>query len=144
MKVPLGFVTRSGLLDPFQKVPKLGAQSKLTLACSLIASCIFSRHHDGNIILAFIVYHIHALHLHKSLRYHTSSFSTLLFCQLHTLYFHCSHVMFTHAWSWHIVAHALHFPKKKRIKRKSQWSMKILDAFLVAYIRYHEPTMLGS
>jgi len=122
MKVPLGVVTRSGLLDPFHLVLELGTQSKLTLACFLIASCISSWHHNRHMIPAFIIYHIHALHLHKSLHYHTSSFSMFLFCQLHTLYFHLSHVMFTHAWSRHIVAYALHFPKKDNKKKEQKES----------------------
>jgi len=44
-----------------------------------------------------LLHHIHALHLHKSLHYHTPLFSMLLFFQLHMFYFHRSHVMFTHA-----------------------------------------------
>ena len=109
-----------------------------------MASCISSWHHNRHIIPAFIIYHIHALHLHKSLHYHTSSFSMLLFCQLHTFYFHCSHVMFTHTWS-------LHFPlqkkQKEKNKRKSQWSMKVYTTFLVTCVGYHDDsckqTMLG-
>ena len=88
---------------------------------------ISSWHRNGHIIPAFIIYHIHALHLHKSLHYHTPSFSMLLFRLLHIFYFHCSHVIFTHAWS-------LHFPLQNKNKKGS----------IVAYVRYHEPTMLGS
>ena len=94
-----------------------GAHSKLTLACSLIASCISSWHHDGHIIPAFVIYHIHGLHLHKSLHYHTSSFSMPTAYILFALFAYHVHSC--------IVSHALHFPlqkpkKKKRTKRKSQ------------------------
>ena len=98
-------------------------------------------HRNGHIIPAFIIYHIHALHLHKSLHYHTPSFSKPLFCQLHISYFHRFH-----AWSWHKVVHVLHFPKKKtnyknknkkRTKRKSQWSLNVHTTFLVTCVGYH-------
>ena len=49
------------------------------LTYSLIASCISSWHRNGHISPAFVIYHIHALHLHKSLHYHTFAFS-MLFC----------------------------------------------------------------
>ena len=98
MKPPLGTITRSGVLDPFRQVPELGGTQKtysslfLDRIMHLFMAC------NGHIIPALVIYHIHALHLRKSLHYHTSAFSMLfLFYQLHTFYFHRSHIMFTHA-----------------------------------------------
>ena len=55
------------------------SEGKLWHMVSLIASCISSWRHNGHIILAFIIYHIHALHLRKSLNCHTYLFSMLFF-----------------------------------------------------------------
>ena len=41
----------------------------ITLACSLIASCISSWHQNGHIIPAFIIYHVQTLHLHNVAAY---------------------------------------------------------------------------
>ena len=53
-------------------------------------------------------------------------------------------VMFTHAYSRHIVAHALHYFSSPS---NSQWSMKVCTSFLVSCVGYHgnnyKRTMIG-
>ena len=132
------------------RFPNYGAYSKLTLAYSLIASCISSWHRNGHIIPAFFVYHILALHLHKSLHYHTSAFS-MLFCSGN-----CIHYIFIVCMSCSLMHDPCIFlykkirrgkTKQKNNKSKKKVNIKGHTTFLVTCVGYHDngykPTMLG-
>ena len=84
---------------------------------SLIAS-ISLWNCNGHIIPTFIVHHIRALHLHKSLHYHTSTFS-MLFCSDN-----CIHSIFIICTSYSLIflckKKGGEGEQKRRAKRKSQ------------------------
>ena len=88
-----------------------------------------SWHHNEHIVPAFVIYHIPASHFAWVI-------ASSCICVQHTFCsINCTPFvfMFAHAWS-------LHFP----LQNKKRGSVKIHTTFLVACVRYHEPTMLGS
>ena len=104
---------------------------------------------SDNYIHFVVIIHVLCSLMHHICISHCISIHIHLACffskKLHTFCCHHSHVMFTHAWSYHIVSHALHFPL--HCKKKPQWSVKVHTALLVAYVEYHDDSykqnMLG-
>ena len=87
---------------------------------------IYSWHRNGRIIPAVVTYHFMYCILNKTFHHHAYA-SNMFFAYL---LFSCL---------------LMHDPCIFLYKTKTKkGSMKIYDAFLVAYVRYHEPTMLGS
>ena len=134
MKVPLGLITRSGLLDPFHYVPELGGHIANSLwhvpwlhHASLYGIVMgISFLHLSYSCIAFCMSHCIIMHL---------PLTCFLFYKLHTFYFHCSHVM--------------HDPCifLCKTKKEQQEVMKVYTTFLVTCVGYHndgyQPTMLG-
>ena len=66
--------------------------------CVMHHISIYSWHCNGHIIPAFVVHHICALNLHKSLHFHTSVFS-MLFCSdncIHSIFIVCTSCSLMH------------------------------------------------
>ena len=145
MKVPLGVITRSGLLDPFHWIPELGGH----MANSL---CLVPLSHHAS--LHGIIMDISFLHLSFIIFMHCICMSHCIIIHLHLAWF-CSANYIHSIFTIRMLCSLVHYPciflceikNKKRTKRKSQWSMKVYTAFLVTCVGYHDDsykqTMLG-
>ena len=109
---------------------------------------ISSWHCNGHIIPAFVIHHIHALHLHKLVCYHTYAFS-LLFCSdncIHSIFIVCTSCSLMHG-TCIFLCKIRGVGGKKRKKTTTKENKKSCTTFLVTCVGYHDggckPNMLG-
>ena len=91
----------------------LGEHSKLTLAYTLIASYISFWHRNEHIVLAFFIYHIHALHFELVIT------SLCIFIQ-HAFLLYKLHTFYFHVHSCMILAFSSAKQKKEKQKQKKK------------------------